>query len=109
MIESKSKVIIYEEPWKDAVNIVIMQIGENGDRYVAQPVESIFKKIDEATRERKPTITISGMFAHDILKAFSEALDEKDIKTDNDFKIKGLLDATKYHLEDLRKLLKLKE
>jgi len=41
------------------------------------------------------------------LKKFAEAIDEQGIKTDMDAKIEGTLEATKYHLEDLRKLLKL--
>ncbi len=40
-----------------------------------------------------------------VLKAFAEALDEKGIKTENDFKIQGLLEATKKHLNDMRRLV----
>jgi len=43
------------------------------------------------------------------LQAFAEALSEHGIKTDNDHKIAGTLEATKYHLEDMRKLAKVKE
>jgi len=51
------------------------------------------------------------MFARiplDALQAFAEALSERGIKTDNDHKIAGTLEATKYHLEDMRKLAKVK-
>lgn len=44
----------------------------------------------------------------EVFKALAEALDEQGIKTDKDAKIKGTLEATRFHLEDLRKLLKLK-
>lgn len=43
------------------------------------------------------------------LPAFAEALSKRGIKTDNDHKIAGTLEATKYHLEDMRKLAKVKE
>lgn len=52
------------------------------------------------------------MFAripNDALQAFAEALAERGIKTDNDHKIAGTLEATKYHLEDMRKIAKVKE
>ena len=51
---------------------------------------------------------ISNFLANDFLKALAEALDQQGIKTDKDAKIAGTLEATKYHLEDMRKLLKLK-
>lgn len=45
----------------------------------------------------------------DQLRSFSNSLAELGIKTTNDHKNEGLLEATKYHLEDLRTLLKLKK
>ena len=49
-------------------------------------------------------ITLPRFFADEILKALAQALDEQNIKTDADAKIQGLLDATRYHLEDMRKI-----
>ena len=50
---------------------------------------------------------ISNFLANDFLKALAEALDQQGIKTDKDAKIR--IRATKYHLEDMKKLiLKLK-
>ena len=40
------------------------------------------------------------------LQAFAEALAGRGIKTNNDHKIEGTLEATKYHLEDMRKIAK---
>ena len=51
---------------------------------------------------------LSSFIANDFLEALAEALDQQGIKTDKDAKIAGTLEATKYHLEDMRKLLKLK-
>ena len=47
--------------------------------------------------------------AKEVLKGLAEALDNEGIKTDNDFKIQGLLEATKLHLNDMRRLLKLEK
>lgn len=52
---------------------------------------------------------IPAVMEPQFLKAFAEALDEKGVKTENDFKIQGLLKATKYHLEDMRKIVFKKE
>lgn len=43
-----------------------------------------------------------------LFSALAEFLDKNGIKTDNDHKIQGTLDAQRAHLEDLRKLLNLK-
>lgn len=43
-----------------------------------------------------------------LFKSLAEHLSERGVKTKNDSLIEGQLDATKYHLEDLRKLLKIK-
>lgn len=40
----------------------------------------------------------------DQIQALAEAFATKGIKTNNDHKNEGLLEATKYHLEDMRKL-----
>lgn len=45
----------------------------------------------------------------DQLRAFADSLATKGIKTVNDSKNEGLLEATKYHLEDMRTLLKIKK
>ena len=108
MWEGKYEIKIYNEPWKDIVSFVVMY-REGMDTYCAQTSKLEFKKIDADNRKLVPLFELPKELADQFFKALAEALDEKDIKTDNDFKIKGLLDATKYHLEDLRKLLKLKE
>lgn len=57
----------------------------------------------------KPTLFINSESQQEILKALADALDAEGVKTDNDHKLIGTLDATRYHLEDLRKLMKLPE
>ena len=41
----------------------------------------------------------------DLLISMANLLDKKNIKTDSNAKVEGLLNATKYHLEDMRKLV----
>ena len=51
---------------------------------------------------------VPGYMANALLKSLAEALSERGVKTKMDATMEGQLDATKYHLEDLRKLLKIK-
>lgn len=53
----------------------------------------------------KPTLRIGGRDAGEILKAFAEAIHEQGVATDNDARLRGLLEATKEHLSDMRKLV----
>lgn len=70
-----------------------------GESKLLKPYEEIPKEF---------LIRISDYIAHEFFLALAEALDKQGIKTDKDAKIQGTLEATRYHLEDLRKLLKLK-
>ena len=78
--------------------------------YVAKPMT-----LDFVPEERKdghklinpPTMTLERHQADDFLKAFAKALSEIDVKLEPDSVLKGKLDASLYHLEDMRTLLKL--
>ena len=61
------------------------------------------------TERIKPFLTLSGMMAREFFLALGKALDEKGFRPDSAAKIEGTLKATQYHLEDLRKMLKLKK
>ncbi len=59
-----------------------------------------------ATTERlKPTLRLNTGDAGQIMKALADALDNHGVKTDSDAKMSGILEATKVHLEDMRKLV----
>lgn len=102
MIEAK----IYQEPVTGEINIAF--VDRKGDKlYVVQPVELVLKEYQRGERI-EPTIKVDYLYAQEFLKALAEALDKNGIKTDKDAKIEGTLEATRRHLDDLRKLLKLK-
>ena len=103
--------------WK--VSLRESDIGLNTDMFVYRESNGgiEFCHIDgssfiltEAKRHEsiKPFLTFSYLMAKDFFKAFATALDEKGFKPDSNAKIEGTLNATKYHLEDLRTMLKLK-
>jgi len=77
---------------------------------MAKPMVLDFEEIDYQNKGiPEPSLKLTNNFAQPFLKALAEALDKQGVKTENDFKIQGLLEATKYHLEDMRKLTFKKE
>jgi hypothetical protein len=100
------KVYIQRDIPTDTINITFITTDKHGKRYRAKPISLDF---EELNYESKPTLQIMGDVAPTFLQALAQALDENGIKTENDFKIQGLLEATKYHLEDLRRLIFKKE
>lgn len=89
--------------WSGDVLIAIFK-NENGQRYIARPVELVFEPYEELNTFG-PTMTVPEYLAKDLMKALAEELDQKGIKTENDFKIQGLLEAKESHLQDMRKLV----
>lgn len=96
------KVSIWREPWNNYIGIMFWEERE-GKIYAAEPVQLVFKEAPEGHTAGGPTLRINSL----TLQSLAEALDEQNIKTDKDAKIQGTLEASRYHLEDLRKLLKL--
>lgn len=103
----KTIVKVYREPWSATINFMFGQEREDGKLYIVKPMEMTLEPYKEG-EHRDPSLRIGYDMAPQFLKALAEALAEEGVKTDNDHKIQGLLDATKYHLEDMRKLMKLK-
>ncbi|MBI1918521.1 MAG: hypothetical protein HYS12_27835 [Planctomycetes bacterium] len=81
----------------------------NGKTFLAKPMEMVFKEVKEGEYSAGPTLRLDYLFGDAFLQAMAEALDDANVKTDSDAKIQGTLDATRYHLEDLRSLLNLKK
>lgn len=89
---------------EDSLSIYFIN-ERDGGRYLVKPVQLVFKKIEEGELI-EPSIKLGSSLAQPFLQSIAEALDKNGVKTDNDAKIAGTLEATRYHLEDLRKLLK---
>lgn len=105
MSQEFPKVFIYERP--DSLTTAITFVIESeGKRFAAKPVELVFEEIVPAMMV-SPTLELSHWTANEMLQALSDALAEKDIQPHKESRVRGELDATKYHLEDMRKLLKI--
>lgn len=76
----------------------------NRKMYVAKPVDFEWIETPEGS-DIKATMRFDSSLSDELLKALAESLDQHGIKTDNDFKIKGLLEAKEEHLKDLRILV----
>ncbi len=81
--------------------------------YESQGVITTFKSV-ELVMEPKPmkhgtmvapTMSIPGMFAREFPMKMIDALTRKGYKSISDSKTEGLLEATKYHLQDMRNLV----
>lgn len=94
----------------DVARIWIIDTDANGKRYILRPKGDLWER-DEINYniDQKPSLFLPAIISKPIMKAMCEAFTANGIKTDNDHKIEGTLEATKYHLEDLRNLLKLRK
>lgn len=78
--------------------------GEGQNMAVGEPMELTFRVLEEGD-PIKPTFSIENQPG--LLESLANELDKLGAKTDSDHKLIGTLEATKYHLEDCRKMLKL--
>jgi hypothetical protein len=67
-------------------------------------MEMKFRVVGEGEYVEKPSLRLPFHMSEPFFRAFAEALDRQGVKTESDAKIGGLLEATRYHLEDMRKL-----
>ncbi len=105
MIEHKYEVHISTDPAFAGLKIWLVDNG-GGKLRVAVPVQLTMKEYGEGEMP-EPTLKLDRYFADDFLRAIAEALDKRGIKVENEHKVHGQLEATKYHLEDLRHLLEI--
>lgn len=79
-------------------------IGEDavGKRFLAKPFELAFVPIEHNGKSPDPTLTVSGMMSREFLPALANGLAEAGFRHESTDV--GELKATKYHLEDMRKV-----
>jgi len=79
--------------------IMLIKRVQNGKIYVANPIELTFREKKEC-EVLDPTLKICLDESDDFLEAIRNGLEGKSLDD-----IKGELDATKNHLEDMRKIV----
>jgi hypothetical protein len=90
----------------DSINFYFYYEDGNGVRRVVKPVKLETVEVKKGMPVSGPTMSIPYPEAGQFMDSMAEALDEQGVKTDKDSKIIGTLEATRYHLEDMRKILK---
>jgi hypothetical protein len=94
--------------WQDGISMVtniVLYEERNGKRFVCQPVELVFKELDDEETGCTPTLKLNSLFAMKLKEGFLESLSDLGFKSKNEDKLEGTLEATKKHLEDMRRLV----
>lgn len=99
------KAIIRENPVNNCAEIWIIDTGYRDTISLAQPIKLLFKPVKEGDVFSKPTLKIPR--SNEFFQSMMKELENLGIQSEDELTIKGKLSATQYHLEDLRKLLKL--
>ncbi len=97
--------IYHEEPFNELR--IILYEENNGKKYIVKPMKMVVEEYREG-QYTEPSLRISGATATEFMQEMANEIKTQGIRTDIDKINEGSLVATKYHLEDLRKLLKLK-
>ena len=99
------KVSVQRSVYMDALDIVIWMRSMSGVYHMAKPMKLEFEAYKQDTALREPTLQLSGDIAGDLLDALVGELGDKGIKTKNDSKTEGLLEAQTEHLKDLQSIV----
>lgn len=90
-------------PIMNGVEVFLIK-EKNDKRYIIKPCEFVEEEFKEGQYIPQPTFILP----FETLKSFCNEANNFGIRLDDEAKKQGELIATKYHLEDLRLLLKLK-
>jgi hypothetical protein len=104
MNRGEIRIVVDRDPFSAAVRVFIGR-SEAGRLFLARPVELIMEEVPHG-QISEPTLNLAGDFGNALLRAVAEMLDKEGIKTEKHSRIEGTLEATSYHLEDLRQILK---
>ena len=85
---------------------IVTHLADGGREFLRADGSRYFEKRGEQSKDED---IVFCNLPIGVDKKFAEELSRIGIKTDNDHKIAGTLEATKYHLEDMRKLAKVTE
>jgi len=105
------KIKVIKNPWKDTLSVLFYEeVNESsyGKRWVVKPLKLELEEIKDG-EIIDPTFEISRHESQDFLLSMAKIAEEMGVKTDKQLteetRNKGVLDATKYHLEDMRNLV----
>lgn len=94
----------YFNPMSGVIEFLLYRRLPNGTRQVVKPINLEIITL-ENSESSEATFTLPEYEGRELLKDLAEELDKNGIKTSKDAKMEGTLEATRYHLEDMRKLI----
>jgi len=97
------KVYIRVSPIEDSYELYLVDIVE-GKQYVAKPMDLVWIQVHPG-EEYIATLKVPARIGVELFKAMKGAITKQGIKTDDENMLKAELKATKYHLQDMRKLV----
>ena len=97
-MEKEFEVYIRNKTYSNMIEVAFVKI-KNGKRFIAKPVNLEFKEIEEGV-ETRATMEFNLWEGKELLNAFKKELEGINLN-----QIEGELKATKYHLEDMRKIV----
>lgn len=86
----------------DGTTHIVITKHDGNKVYVAKQVKLEFEEVPEGHFFEEPTLAINWIYSKDLMAAFKEALDGEKLPASA---VEGELKATKYHLEDMRKIV----
>lgn len=101
LISNDFRVEVIREPWKDSVKVYLLQSFPTGT--VAYSMEGgvlVGRSLEEGVSEISPLLAINGFMWEQVVRALTSSL--PNIQKDT---VDAELKATKYHLEDMRKMV----
>jgi hypothetical protein len=94
------KIHVSASPTTAAINVYLYD-ERNGRTFVAEPVELKFRAVEETELGCLPTLQVSYLFWTQVKSAIADMFSPKE----DDSKLEGVLQATRAHLDDMRKLV----
>jgi hypothetical protein len=99
----KSKVFVRQNWTNFGLEVILLVESLDGKRYMAKPVKFEWEEVRLGQLINEPTFVLEDEYYQDLIDAMHKI--GKVIPSES--KLEGKLEATNYHLEDLRQLLKL--
>lgn len=101
------EVFVEDRDWGNECHILIARMMDESILRYMTP-DGKWKDYDGQER-LEPTLKLRLNEMNALAKSMIEWANRKNLRTDSEQKLQGKLEATNYHLEDLRTLLKLKK
>lgn len=98
------KVIVRENYPFSTIDIFFVEERE-GKTFMAKQMDMVFEEIDPSREVQGATLQVHRDIGHQFLQGLSTALNEAGYRDSTTESFKSELNATKFHLEDMRKIV----